>query len=502
MINPAIRHPVPPVPAGRIRAVNDLSPVSGQDHVLYWMIATRRLEDNFALQRAAWWAAELGLPILILEALRCDYRWASERLHAFVIDGMADNAADALVAGVTYLPYVEPSAGAGRGLLQALSARAAVVVTDDYPTFFLPGMVARAARTLERRLEAVDSNGLVPMRATDKVHATAYGFRRYLQKVLPAHLDDLPLRHPAAALPRRDAPVGAEVRARWPPADIEALRRSGGLGPLPIDHGVAASHIRGGSRAAQRRLAAFLDTGLSRYASDRNHPDLDGSSGLSPYLHFGHLSVHRVFDALMSREGWTRRRVSATASGKREGWWNASAAAESFLDECITWREVGFNFCALREDHDRYESLPDWARASLDTHASDPREHVYAREQFEAAATHDAVWNAAQRQIVREGRMHNYMRMLWGKKILEWSASPQDALATMIDLNNTYGLDGRDPNSYSGIFWVLGRYDRPWAPRRPIFGIVRYMSSASAIRKLKLKRYLETYSEGAPSTLF
>jgi deoxyribodipyrimidine photo-lyase len=170
-----------------------------------------------------------------------------------------------------------------------------------------------------------------------------------------------------------------------------------------------------------------------------------------------------------------------------------SAAAEAFLDELVTWRELGFNMCAWRADFDRYESLPAWARAALDAHAADRRPWLYAPDELERGTTHDALWNAAQMQIVREGRMHNYLRMLWGKKILEWSASPREALSVMIHLNNKYGLDGRDPNSYSGIFWCLGRYDRPWGPERPIFGSVRYMSSENTARKFPVKGYIARY---------
>ena len=173
-----------------------------------------------------------------------------------------------------------------------------------------------------------------------------------------------------------------------------------------------------------------------------------------------------------------------------------SPAAEAFLDELVTWRELGFCFCSRRDDYDRYESLPDWARKTLADHAGDSREHCFSQAEFEAAATHDQVWNAAQTQLAREGRLHNYLRMLWGKKILHWSPSPREALDTMIELNNKYAVDGRDPNSYSGIFWVLGRYDRAWGPERPIFGKIRYMSSENTVRKLRMKKYLETYGEG------
>jgi deoxyribodipyrimidine photo-lyase len=173
-----------------------------------------------------------------------------------------------------------------------------------------------------------------------------------------------------------------------------------------------------------------------------------------------------------------------------------SPSAEGFLDQAVTWRELGFNFCSRRDDYDRFESLPDWAKTTLARHAADPRTEVYDLDTFSASATHDPLWNAAQTQLRREGRIHNYMRMLWGKKILEWTRSPEEAAEIMIALNDRYALDGRDPNSYSGIFWVLGRYDRPWGPERPIFGTVRYMSSANTARKFDVRGYLRRYSSG------
>jgi deoxyribodipyrimidine photo-lyase len=200
---------------------------------------------------------------------------------------------------------------------------------------------------------------------------------------------------------------------------------------------------------------------------------------------------------VLDAEAWTIDRIAPHAKGTREGWWGVSPAADAFLDQVVTWRELGFNMADKRADMDQFESLPLWAIRTLDAHAGDPRPALYTLEALAAAGTHDPLWNAAQRQLATDGVLHNYMRMLWGKKILEWSASPRDALAVMIELNNRYALDGRDPNSYSGIFWVLGRYDRPWGPERPIFGTVRYMSSSNTARKFEVKRYLDRYS-GAP----
>jgi deoxyribodipyrimidine photo-lyase len=486
------------VPEVRIRLANDRPVRADGEYVLYWMIAARRTRANFALQRALEIARELGRPLLVFEALRCGYRWASDRLHTFVLQGMADNAEACAKAGVTYLPYVEPHAGAGRGLLAALAAKACAVVTDEFPCFFVPHMVAAAARVLPVRLEVVDGNGLLPLRVGDKVFGRAFDFRRFLQKTLPAHLGDFPQGEPlrghdlgAAALPRG-------VGKQWPAASAALLAAEpSALAALPIDHEVGAAALRGGPVAAGAVLRTFLADRLPRYGEERSEPDADCASGLSPYLHFGHVSVHQVFAGLAKQENWTRDRIKPTTSGQR-GWMGMSDTAESFVDELLTWRELGYNFTWQRDDYEDFESLPEWCKATLAKHAEDPREHVYTLEQFAASRTHDPVWNAAQSQLRETGVMQNYLRMLWGKKVLEWTARPQDAMAILIELNNRYALDGRNPNSYSGISWVLGRYDRPWAPERSVYGVLRYMSSTNTVKKLRMKQYLARWAGGGP----
>lgn len=482
------------VPTARIRPINTHAARPDQAYVLYWMTASRRLTANFALQHAVDHARAWGKPLVILEALRCDYRWASDRLHAFVLNGMADHA-DALAGSpVTYSPYVEPSRGAGKGLLARLAADACLVVTDDFPSFFLPHMVAAAGRRIDARLEAVDSNGLLPMRGTDKVFLTAYSFRSYLQGALRDQLEHWPkaiLFDDLAPAPA----MAADTTARWPMTPVATLRNPAAfLSSLPIDHSVPPAEIRGGPVAARATLHRFITQRLSRYVDDHSHPDANGTSGLSPYLHFGHIASHEVFEAVVTAERWTSRQLGPGKKGQREGWWGASVNAEAFLDQLITWRELGFNMCALRpDDYDQYASLPAWARATLDTHAADPRSYVYTRDEFAQAATHDPVWNAAQRELVATGTCHNYLRMLWGKKILEWTRTPEEALDTMIEVMNRFALDGRNPNSYSGYCWALGRYDRPWFPERPVYGTIRYMTSASTMRKLRMKIYLKRW---------
>lgn len=489
-------------PAVRILSLNE-QPVNPRGaFVLYWMTAARRLHWNFALDRALEFCRKLNLPLLIFEPLRCDYRWASHRLHSFVLRGMADNAAVAASHGHAYVPWVEPEFGAGQGLFEAVADQAAVVVTDDYPCFFLPQMVRSAARKSPVLLEAVDSNGLLPMRATETVFPTAYAFRRFLQKSLTPHLQVFPHENPLGdrTIPRLEK-MPALFSGRWAPAPIELLAcRPELLAKLPIDQTVTTGIAQGGPRAGSHCLEHFLKHKLHRYGEDRNQPDADGSSGLSPWLHFGHVSVHQIFSRLAAQEGWLIDHLGdpKQTRGGRSGWWGMSEPAEAFLDELITWRELGFNMCSKIRRYDRWESLPKWAQQTLDEHASDPRPTIYSLEQLRSAETHDQVWNAAQRQLLSEGRMHNYLRMLWGKKVLEWSPTPQAALQVLIELNNRYAVDGRDPNSYSGIFWVFGRYDRAWGPERPIFGKIRYMTSDSTVRKLDIKAYLAKWAPARP----
>jgi deoxyribodipyrimidine photo-lyase len=489
------------IPDLRLRIAGSAPVRPDGDYVLAWMTAFRRLGWSFALQHAADRARELGKPLVILEPIRAGYRWASDRIHRFVLDGMAEHARRLAGSNVLYYPYVEPAPGEGSGLLEALAARACLVVADDVPIFFLPRMLAAAAGRLPVRVEAVDSNGLLPLRATERTFLAAAHFRRFLQKTLPEHLLELPLPDPLEApLPPRLVALPAEILRRWPAASPKLLAGDpGALAALAIDHGVApVDGARGGEAAGAGVLERFLEERLSRYGEERNQPDDDAASGLSPWLHFGHASVHQLFAEIAERERWTPDRLGHGATGAVLGWWGMSPAAEKFLDEAVTWREIGFNLASHRPDSERYESLPDWAQRTLAKHEADPRPHLYGLDDLAAARTHDELWNAAQSQLVREGRIHNYLRMLWGKKVLEWSSTPRAALAALVELNNRYALDGRDPNSYTGIFWCFGRYDRPWPPERPIFGTVRYMSSESARRKLRLTRYLERYAPGSP----
>lgn len=480
------------VPSSRIRITNTEPTQPQRRYVLYWMIATRRPGWSFGLQYAAEQAAKQDKPLLVFEPLRCGYPWASARLHRFILDGMQDHAKHFASTPAAYFPYVEPAHGAGKGLLSALAKQATLVVTDEFPTFFIPRMVAAAAQRLDVQLAAVDSNGLLPLSSTEAEKTTAHSFRRLFQKTIRPHLLDLPEADPlsSAALAQLER-LPEDVTRRWAPTDLDKVD----LTTLPIDQDVKpVPGVKGGHLAAQARWRTFKQERMGQYAANRNRVDVSGTSGLSPYLHFGHISAHQIFAEITRGEGWTPAKLPEKASGSRAGWWGMSESAEALLDQVLTWREVGYHFCHHRSDHAEFTSLPAWAQKTLREHADDPRPHTYTLAQLELAETHDPLWNAAQNQLRQTGTIHNYLRMLWGKKILEWSPSPQDAMHVMIELNNKYALDGRDPNSYSSIFWVLGRFDRAWGPERKIFGKIRYMSSDSTRRKLKVKDYIQKWN--------
>ena len=481
----------------RLTTANDHPLRPDGDYVLYWMIAQRRLSHNFALDHAIDRAIELDKPLIIFEPLRVRYQWANDRIHRFIIEGMRDNALAAKDLGVTYYPYVEPEPGKGSPLLHKLAAKACTVVTDEYPCFFLPTMIDAVKDRIPAKLELVDSNGILPLRSGEKTYTVAHSYRRYMQKNVLEALEQTPNPKPlpCPALPS-PAPVPKSILKHWPAANLNKLLDKDGIADIPIDHDVLPSPVcPGGSVEARRRLDEFIDDKLDRYGTDRNHPDEHATTGLSPHLHFGHISPHEIVQRIFEHEEWTPDQASKP-NGKNHDFWNVSEPAEGFLDQVLTWREIGFNWAFMNPDtYDTLESLPNWAQKSLAATEDDERPYIYTLEEFENAETHDELWNAAQTEIVRTGMMHNYMRMLWGKKIFQWTKSPQEALDIMIHLNNKYGLDGRDPNSYCGILWVLGRTDRAWGPKRPVFGSIRYMTSDSARKKLRLTKYLEKFEK-------
>ncbi len=467
-------------PLVRVRSLNDSPLRAERGFVLYWMTSFRRAGWNFALQRAVEEAARLKKPLVVLEALRVGYPGANDRLHTFILEGMKENERRFAKTSAHYLPYVERAAGEGKGLLEALASQACLLVGDDWPGFFVPQMQAAAVRQVDVRFEVIDSNGLYPMHHTTRVFATAHSFRTHLQKVLPPHLLEFPKANPLAGvkLPRLKQKKLSEFGL-----DVK-------VASLPIDHSVKAVALKGGSAAGEARLKRFV---VRDYAKLRNEPEVEGTSMLSPYLHFGHVSSHQVFAAVVPKN-WSAKKLGKSIGGAKAGWWKLPPSTEAFIDQFVTWRELAFNMSSHRPtEYRELDSLPGWARQTIAKHARDPRPVLYSLEQLENSQTHDRLWNAAMGQLRSEGWFHNYLRMLWGKKIYEWSASAEEALKAMEYLMDKYSLDGRDPVSWSGYFWVLGRYDRAWGPERKIFGKLRYMSSDATAKKLSVKKYIAKY---------
>ena len=497
----------------RVREINDKEVRHEGQFVLYWMTSTRRYHYNAALERAIEISIDLGKPLLVIECISVRHEWSSERVLTFVAQGMVDNMSIFDEHGITYVPWIENHIDSGDGMLRKLSSKACSIVIDDYPTYLPRWVMDRASVSCEVAVEAVDSNGILPMNYADKAHKTAYSFRKHVQRSLHSALSTFPSESPMDGVrddltmdKKEFSKIVMALDLEFPPLEwIWRVAEGGEVGkkamaPLDIDHEVfPVESVRGGYYEASTRLGSFIENRLEKYSEGRNDPDNPAVSGLSPWLHFGHISSFRVVKSVLEKSDWTYDLVCIedTGKGARSGWWGLSESSESFLDQIITWRELGFNFANFRRDHNSLDSIPSWAMKTLNEHRDDER-ISYTFEEIEGAKTDDEVWNSAQRQLVRTGHMHNYLRMLWGKRILEWSPDPETAADWMIRINDRWALDGRDPNSYTGIFWVLGRHDRAWGPERPIFGKIRYMSSSNTKRKLKLEGYLSRWAEDAP----
>lgn len=428
----------------------------------------RRTSANHALAYAADLANERGLPLLCYEGLTCSYPFANDRLHTFLIEGVPDTESELRKLSIGYVFYLRRKTTDPDDALYQLASDSAALVTDDYPTFIARTHNARVPAKLDVPYFVVDSSCVVPMSKLEKREYAAYTIRPKITKMLPRYLVDPPkikLRVKFdLPLPNYHTPVTNST--------IPGLVAS-----CQIDHSVAPSlSFQGGSSQATRHLQHFLHNNLRRYATNRNEPSEHATSDLSPYLHFGHISSLAI--ALAAKEYAQEHKLFA----------------DEYLEELIVRRELAFNFARFTEDLTSISNLPEWARNMLKKHAHDPRDPAYTSEQLEHAQTYDDLWNATQKELLLRGKIHGYYRMYWGKKIVEWSPTPQLAVDAMIYLHDRYALDGRDPNTYTNILWCLGLHDRPFG-ERPIFGQVRYMSREGMRRKTDVNAYIEEIAE-------
>jgi len=479
----------------RVFKHNDLNPNNDGYFVLYWMQINRRFQYNYALEYAVAYANKLNKPLLILETLTCDYPWANDRFHNFLLEGMREDQIITRKKGINHYIHLEKKHGDILKLVNTLSKKASVIISDEFPVFIIRKRNEYFGNKFNIPFITIDSNGIIPLKMTNKAPYSAYLFRKVMHKHFVDAFTMPPEKDPLDKLNiRKEIELDNEILEKWPRGDKELEYIPGFIEQQSIDHSVPFTSTKGTREAALDKLNAFITSDLKIYGKRRNDPDYDATSRMSPWLHFGKISEYEIVKAVLDHQpqNWDLINIQ-DRNGKREGFFKGHPYVEKYLDELITWREVGFHFAHHTPDYAKFESLPEWVQETLKVHEKDPREYIYTLDEFEQSKTHDEIWNAAQNQLVREGYIHNYLRMLWGKKILEWTPDPQTALSYMIELNNKYALDGRDPNSYSGIFWILGRFDRPWF-ERPIFGKIRYMSSESTRKKVKLKKYLEKYS--------
>ena len=428
--------------------------------VVYWMQRAMRIWDNPALDVAIAVGNHLGLPVVVYFGVIPNYPHANLRHYHFMQQGLRDAAADAAKRGVGFVLRRAP----GNRLEEFLEeVRAALVVGDENPIREPERWRQALAKKLRIPYWTVDADVVVPSKVFGRAYFLLHHFRPHLERELPAFLVE-----PENLRPAKEWKQKAES---WP------VERDITEGFTKLDRSVGpVDSFTGGAHAAVKRLREFVDGELADYEKTRNKPEWKGTSRLSPYLHFGNISPVRI--ALEVKR--------AVEQGKAR-----KSAADSYLNEMIGWRELSVLFVKYNEHYDSWECAEPWARRTLEEHAGDLRPRRYSLAELEQGHTYDELWNAAQMEMVRHGWMHNYMRMYWAKKILEWAPNPATAFDWAVVLNDKYELDGRDPNGYAGIAWaIVGKHDRPWFDR-PIFGTVRYMSGASTGKKFNSALYIE-----------
>lgn len=437
------------------------------DYGLYWMQASSRARGNLALEWSVQRANELGIPVLACFCVVGDFPNASPAHYSYLLSGLREVRRDLEDKGIRLVV----SRRKPEDVLGALAARAAFLVADAGYLRVQKNWLQSVAAAVPCRAVRVEGDVLVPPAvASIKEEWSAFTLRRRLMPIVDDFLDLCDERVP------RLSSLGTETS----PATVADLDGMEAVLPGTPPARAVEQRIRerSGTAAAMEAFEDFLQRRLDRYAEDRNDPNLDGGSRMSAALHFGHISPLDLV------------RKTLRAAGERSVQTCRHPGAAAFIEELVVRRELAVNMAFYRNDYDESSCLPDWARKTLAEGALHPREKRYSFAELEAAKTDDPYWNAAQDQMVYTGRMHGYMRMYWGKRLLAWTASPEEAWRTAVLLNDRYSLDGRDPNGYAGIAWCFGKHDRPWTGRQ-IYGTVRYMNANGLRRKFDADAYVQ-----------
>ncbi|MFC1814866.1 deoxyribodipyrimidine photo-lyase [Thermodesulfobacteriota bacterium] len=446
-----------PIQNSRIQRLNDREIKKG-GYVLYWMQQSQRAEYNHALEYAVQQANALGQGVLVGFGLMDNYPEANLRHYTFMLEGLRETQSALAKQGIKMVVH----RGSPAGVATALGQKASLIVCDRGYLHHQKAWRTRVARSAACRVVQVESDVIVPIEVvSNKAEYAARTIRPRIHKHLKDYM--VPFKSSVMKKPSLDFKINSlDLK------DIGAV-----LEKLSLDRSVApvGRFFKGGTSQGKARFDEFIKRRFHRYVENRNQPQTDDIFHMSPYLHLGQISP--LYLALQLK-----------AVGSR-----LKAAQEAYLEELIVRRELAMNFVFYTPHYDSYACLTQWARKTLQQHQKDRREYVYARRQLEAAETHDEYWNAAMREMKITGFMHNYMRMYWGKKILQWSKTPEHAFRSTLSINNKYFLDGRDPNSYAGVAWIFGRHDRAWF-ERPIFGKIRYMAASGLERKCDIRGYV------------
>ncbi len=430
--------------------------------VVYWMQRAQRGVDNHAVNLAVEIANELRLPLVVYFAGISNFPHANLRHYAFLQQGLPDIEEDLAKRNISFVMRRAPHESHDRFLADA---QAAFCVGDENPMRAPESWRKQLAEKVKIPFWTVDADVIIPSKLIEKAQFGAFTIRPRLYRLLPEYLVGYENPH-------------ADVKWKRPAKFLaDDLRKDMTQGWKDLDRSVQpVPDLHGGTHAGLKRLKHFIETMLPEYEVKRNKPEADGTSAMSPYLHYGHVGSQTIALAVAA---------AAAANPKLR------TAKESYFNELIAWRELSINFVKYNPKYDSHEAAEDWAKKTIAEHARDERPHLYTLKQLEAGETYDKLWNAAQIQMVEQGWMHNYMRMYWGKKILEWTPNVEEAMKAAIYLNDKYLIDGRDPNGYAGVAWaILGKFDRAWGSH-PIFGKRRYMSGESTGRKFNSKLYME-----------
>jgi deoxyribodipyrimidine photo-lyase len=447
---------LPLLPEERIRRLNESEAKVGK-YVLYWMQSSQRVKYNLALEYAISWAEKLRKPLLVFFGLARGFNQANLRHYTFMLEGLRDVEAQLEKLGIKLVVQNKsPELG-----VVTLSKQACVTIVDKGYLKTLRQWYSFAAANLRCPLIQIEDNVVVPVEAaSSKEEYSAATIRPKISKTRKRFLQ------PPKQQELRNNSLGLRFDS-IDLADVETI-----VSNLGVDKSVRESKsFNGGNNQAVKRLEEFLKNRLSVFPQLRNDPTVDCLSNLSPYLHFGQISPMEIALEVLSSDA-------------------SDEAKEAYLEDLIVRRELAINYAYFSENYDSFRGLPNWAKLTLNKHKKDHREYIYNIEQLENAETHDPYWNASQNQMRITGKMHGYMRMYWGKKILEWSKTPQEAFKAALYLNDKYELDGRDPNGFAGVAWCFGKHDRPWK-ERPVFGTVRFMNANGLKRKFKADQYVK-----------